>query len=261
MSSGILSILGRVETGDRVTSSRAQRVSELIVLVPELGADAAVEGLEQNIAEAALTGHRGPVVPADQVAEDPLLGVVLLLLVVVAVGEAPAVRVGPVLVVDHLGVRAVLQEPVVLGVLVLAVARGGHALDVVALREDDDVFPVMVVAMAKGAPDGLVLLKVVLIPVYFLISMMLLNNGAVEQCQGHLHDGAPSIVATRSAVQVVELETVVVAAIAGHALAHGIRQTGVSVSLRANGCREVTTISIEVGHGVKLLLEGRGTIA
>ena len=86
------------------------------------------------------------------------------------------------------------------------------------------------------------------------------NKGGVENYKSYLHNGAPPIVATRSAVQIVELETVVVAAVAGHTFAHGVRQTRVGVSLRADGGREVATISIKIGQGVELLLEGRGAV-
>lgn len=68
-----------------------------------------------------------------------------------------AVRGHAVLVVDNVRVRAVNQEAAVGRMLVLAVARGRHADNLIALGEDDNVFPVVAMAAQKGSVNGLVL--------------------------------------------------------------------------------------------------------
>lgn len=59
---------------------------------------------------------------------------------------------------------AAVDGELVAGTAVPAVARGGHADDVVAMGEDDDVLPVVAVATEEAAAYSLVLFKVVLIP-------------------------------------------------------------------------------------------------
>lgn len=101
---------------------------------------------------------------------------VVLDLVVLGVGEAEAVRAAAVLVVDDLGVGAVPAHVLVAGLLgvVVAVLGRGDDLGLVALREDDDVLPVVPVAAGVGdVLHGHVLLEVVAV-----------------------HVGAPSVVAS-----------------------------------------------------------------
>lgn len=91
-----------------------------------------------------------------------MAGVVLRVLDVIVIGDAEAVGSRAVLVVDNLGVGAVLGEAVG-GMFVVPVTRGGNTDNVVALGEDDDVFPVVFVATGERAANGLVLQQLMLV--------------------------------------------------------------------------------------------------
>ena len=149
---------------------------------------------------------------------------------VVVVGEAEAVGADAVLVVDELGAGSVGGELVARAVVV-AMARGGDADNVVALGEDDDVLPVVAVATEEAAADGLVLLEVVLV-----------------------HDGAVAIVAAlaRVGVAVVQLGWVTAVALrsTGGALA------GVGVAAGVNGSGVVAAVAVEVEERLEAALSG-----
>lgn len=120
-----------------VASSSPERVSELSV---QLGANTSAPGVQHGIPEASA----GPVVPADKGTSEPGSSSVLNV-VVALVGNSEAVGGSAVLVVDNLGAQAILAEAVG-GGAVAAVARGGHALHLVVLDEDDNVLPIVAVA-------------------------------------------------------------------------------------------------------------------
>lgn len=146
----------RIKALNTITSSSLQRVTKLII---KLGTNTTVPVLQHLVTE---TNIR-PVVPANKRSAEEGTGRVLGVVAVVVVGEAEAVRPRAILVVDEQRAAAVYGE-LVAGAVVLAVARGSHADDVVALGEDDNVLPVVTVTTSKAAECGLVLFKVVLVP-------------------------------------------------------------------------------------------------
>lgn len=152
-----LVIDGRIETRGTIASSVPQVFSEGVLVIPQLGSDTAREGIEEEVAERATVEHK-PVVPANETAKVPLATIVLDLVIVV-VGDAPAARGTLVGVVDDLGAIAIHLGRVG-GVLVVTVAGGRHALDDSVLDEDDDVLPVVLVT----AEEPEVALEIVLIP-------------------------------------------------------------------------------------------------
>ena len=106
----------------------------------------------------------GPGIPSDQTTGEPLASHVLDL-VIFLIGVADAARATPVLMVHHLGTGATLQARRVGTMLVFPMARGSNPLDRVALREDDDVLPVVLVgSYSEYTADELVLLEVVFVP-------------------------------------------------------------------------------------------------
>lgn len=141
---------------DTITSSSLQRVTKLIV---KLGTNTTTPVLEHLVTK---TNIR-PVVPANKGSAEEGASRVLGVVAVIVVGEAEAVSSSAVLVVDKERAATVDGE-LVAGAVVLAVAGGGHADDIVALGEDDDVLPVVAVTAEEAAAYSLVLFKVVLIP-------------------------------------------------------------------------------------------------
>jgi hypothetical protein len=139
-----------VEARGTIASSLAESVGEAVVLVPELRSDSAIPSIVESVSQRSAVDN-GPVVPANKVSNKPLTSEVLDAIIGL-VGHAPAVSTAGVLVVDNLGALAI-EARLIGSVIVVAVARGSNSLDVLALNEDDDVLPVMGVAIARTDAD------------------------------------------------------------------------------------------------------------
>lgn len=146
-----LLVNSRVKARGTITSSLAESVGEAIVLVPELGSDSTIPSIVEGVSERSAVDN-GPIVPANKVSNEPLASEVLDAIVGL-VGHAPAVGLALVLVVDNLGALAI-ETRLVSGVVVFAVTRGSDSLDILALNKDNNVLPVVGVAIARTDADG-----------------------------------------------------------------------------------------------------------
>lgn len=138
---------------------------------------------------------------------------------VVGVGEPESVGAGAVLVVDDFGVGTRPADIVGMLDFKSAVCRDGHILRLVVLGPDDNMLPVVPVAVARGARR--VFLKVVAV-----------------------HVGAPAVVAARARVDVIVVQVHGVAAAALRRL--GAVHARVEKAVGADGGHIVAAVSVKI---------------
>lgn len=150
------SVSSWVKAWDAVTGGSTERVGKFIV---KLGAHAALPCVKHLCLEVTV----GPIVPSHKRCAEEASRRILGLRNITTIGKTPTVSGRSIFVVDHQRMSIIPFETIVSGTIVLAVARRGHANNVVVLGEYNNVLPVVSVATRKATADGLILLKVVFV--------------------------------------------------------------------------------------------------